>query len=219
MSEYLWEEQKEYPELNPLRTGSIAKEFEVHLNKSKVAAGRNPDLERELKQILEADQRPRLLMDTVGRHYGFNSPQAKPVWDEMRRVDSMNLPKVEQILQLFGYPGKRLVGNKLSSTAWLIIQHSSLSVQEKYLPLIQQAAEQGELDKSNLALLIDRLRLKKGQKQLYGTQVHNGPDGRPSGFEPIEDESNVNKRRTEMGLPPLEEYARHWGFEYVVPEK
>lgn len=33
-------------------------------------------------------------------------------------------------------------------------------------------------------------------------------------FHPIEDEANVDKRRAEIGLGPLEEYARLFGIEY-----
>ncbi|GAB3167151.1 DUF6624 domain-containing protein [Telluribacter humicola] len=219
LSEEIWEDQQERPELAPLRASALAADFQRYLDEKKIAAGRNPDLERELAAIREADQKPRLKMDTVGREYGFNSPQAKPVWEEMVRADSVNLPKIERILQQYGYPGKSLVGEEQSMTAWLVIQHAPLAVQEKYFPLIQKAAQQGELEKSHLALLVDRIRVFKGQKQLYGSQVKNGPDGKPAGFEPIEDEPNVNKRRAEMGLGPLEDYARYFGFEYVLPKE
>ncbi len=37
-------------------------------------------------------------------------------------------------------------------------------------------------------------------------------------FFPIEDEANVNKRRAAVGLEPLEEYAKHFGIDYVLPK-
>ncbi|WP_247237817.1 DUF6624 domain-containing protein [Telluribacter sp. SYSU D00476] len=217
-SEYLWEEHGEIPELAPLRTSALATNFESFLDERKIAAGRNPSLERELAVILEADRTPRLKIDTLGREYGFDSPLAKTVWKEIARADSVNLPKIERIIKKYGYPGKSLVGEEQSMTAWLVVQHAALAIQEKYLPLIQQAAEQGELDKSCFALLQDRIRVFKGKKQLYGTQVDRSPDGKTA-FVPIEDEPNVNKRRAEVGLPPLEEYAKDFGFEYVVPKE
>ncbi len=102
---------------------------------------------------------------------------------------------------------------RINYTAWLIIQHSPLAVQEKYLPVIQKAAGQGETRKSNVALLTDRIRVFKGQKQLYGTQVSISATGQKS-FDPIEDEVNVNKRRAEIGLGSLEDYAKQFGFDY-----
>jgi hypothetical protein len=47
--------------------------------------------------------------------------------------------------------------------------------------------------------------------------VRNGPDGNPAGFHPIDDELNVNERRASMGLEPLEEYAKRFGFIYRLP--
>ena len=41
--------------------------------------------------------------------------------------------------------------------------------------------------------------------------------GQPIGFEPIDDEVNVDKRRAEVGLLPLATYAKHWGFDYKLP--
>ncbi|GAB4035949.1 DUF6624 domain-containing protein [Spirosoma jeollabukense] len=218
VSEDIWENRKAYPEFDVLRTSPLSADFQNGIDKQKIAEGRNPVLERELKEIFRADNQPRLRIDTIARQYGYNSPQAKPIWEGMRRTDSINLVKVERILQQYGYPGKHLVGEKQDITAWLVIQHSPLAIQEKYLPMIQKAAEQGELGKSNLALLIDRIRVHKGQKQLYGSQVALGADGKNS-FEPIEDELNVDTRRAAVGLPPIKDYARQWGIEYVLPKK
>ena len=218
-SEQVWRGRQSYPEMNRLRSSALAADFQLTLDEQKRLAGRDPVLERELQQIMDADQQPRLLLDSLGRQYGFNSPRLAPLYAQMQQADSLNTIKVEQILQTHGYPGKRLVGNELSITAWLVIQHAPLQLQEYYLPLMQTAAAQGDLLKGNVALLVDRIRLRKGQKQLYGSQVHLGADGKPEGFEPIEEEADVNSRRTQMELPPLEEYARQWGFKYVLPRR
>lgn len=208
-----------FPEFTPLRGSTFATELVRYVNERKIAGGISTDLVRRSQHIYDMDQAIRLRMDTVGRQYGFNSPEAKPIWDKMRQIDSLTLPQIEEIIQQYGYPGKKLVGEKLSITAWLVIQHSNFPTQEKYFPLMQQAAERGDLAKGNIALLDDRIRVFKGQKQLYGSQVQNGPDGKPNGFHPIEDEPNVNKRRASIGLEPLEEYAKRFDFTYTLPKK
>jgi hypothetical protein len=43
-------------------------------------------------------------------------------------------------------------------------------------------------------------------KQVYGTQFHE-VGGKMEPY-PIEDEANVDKRRKEVGLPPLAEYRK-----------
>lgn len=209
----------DYPEFDPLRTDPLRAIVRVEIDKQKIAIGRNLGLERELEQILYADQYPRLRVDTIAKQYGYNSSVVQSINTEMRKADSINVIKIERILDKYGYPGKKLVGDKQSITAWLVIQHAPLALQEKYLPMMEAAAAIGELDKSSLALLIDRIRIRKGKKQLYGSQVHINSAGKPDRFEDIDDEANVNKRRLSMGLQPLEEYAKHWGIEYILPKQ
>ena len=80
--------------------------------------------------------------------------------------------------------------------------------------MLQEAAASGQLSRASVALTVDRIRVSSGQKQLYGSQIKNDANGKPAGFWAIEDEINVNKRRAEVGLPPLETYAHQWGFDY-----
>jgi hypothetical protein len=69
-------------------------------------------------------------------------------------------------------------------------------------------------------MMIDRVKVKKHEKQIYGTQLRFIKDPKTgyitdkSEFEPIEDEKNVNKRRQEVGLQPIEEYAKEMGIVY-----
>ena len=217
--EDVWKSTYKYPEINPLHTIPLEIFFNEYMNAQKINNGYNPTLQKELTQIITLDTIYRVKLDKVGREFGFTSVQAKPLWESISLLDSLNLLEIEVIIKNYGYPGKSLVGGDLSTTAWLIIQHSPLNIQEKYLPMIKNASDKDELPKSCLALLIDRIRVRKGQKQLYGTQVHNGSNGKPESFEPIEDEVNVNQRRQQMELPKLEDYAKHWGFTYTVPRK
>jgi TonB family protein len=129
-------------------------------------------------------------------------------------IDRSNLAKVEKLFAIYGYPGKSL-GEKHQSTAFLVIQHSDQEAQEKYLPLLTKAVEKDELKASSLGILVDRIKMKKGEKQLYGSQLHETKQGIK--IHPIEDESNVNIRRAKIGLQPLEVYLKHWNIDYKVP--
>lgn len=130
-------------------------------------------------------------------------------------LDRLNLTKVERIITRYGYPGRSLVGEQRQAIAFVVIQHSELQTQEKYLPLLTQAAAKGELKASSLAILTDRVRVGRGQKQLYGSQLRETKQGVK--LLPIEDEAQVNQRRAAVGLAPLEDYLRHWHIVYRVP--
>jgi hypothetical protein len=69
-------------------------------------------------------------------------------------------------------------------------------------------------------MLEDRVLVRKGKKQIYGTQVHSGPDtGGKMVLDPIQDEAQVDERRASVGLMPLKEYLKHFGMEYHPPRR
>jgi hypothetical protein len=72
------------------------------------------------------------------------------------------------------------------------------------LPLVRKAYVAGELQAQNYALLQDRVLVGDGKPQIYGTQFKI--IGKELVPDPIEDESNVDQRRAEVGLPSLGEY-------------
>ena len=83
---------------------------------------------------------------------------------------------------------------------------------------MRAAVKKGNARAQELALLEDRVLTNQGKKQIYGSQVKIDSTGKYLFF-PIADEANVNKRRIKVGLGPLEDYAKYFGLEYVLPSK
>jgi hypothetical protein len=54
----------------------------------------------------------------------------------------------------------------------MIIQHSNLNSQEKYLAMIHAAVQAGELSEAPLKMLLDRIYTKKTGKQIFGSQLN-----------------------------------------------
>jgi hypothetical protein len=133
-------------------------------------------------------------------------------------VDSTNLAFVIALIEKYGWVGKSLVGNRGNYAIWLIIQHAGLERQEKYLPLMKASVEKGESRPVDLAYLEDRVLMRQGKKQIYGTQISNNPKTGAQELWPIEDEKNVNTRRSKLELEPMEEYARYFGVDYKLPK-
>lgn len=209
VEEILRDKNNKYPELTQYRGSAFYDYALQRIEAAKKQSGYDEALAAELEIILRDDQALRQRLNGQA-----TEAEQQEIWRQIAELDSLNLLKIERIFAEHGYPGKSKVGSSLSSAAFLVIQHAGLAHQEKYFPLLEAAANAGELEKSSLALLIDRIRMRKGEKQLYGTQVTD-PDGDGKwDFHPIEDEENVDKRRAEMGLGPLAEYARRFGIEY-----
>jgi hypothetical protein len=118
-----------------------------------------------------------------------------------------------------GWLGPNEVGTLGNITIFLVIQHADQKTQEKYLPMMQDAVKNGKAYGSQLALLEDRVALRQGRKQIYGSQINRDSQTGKYFIEPIEDEVNVNKRRVAVGLEPLEDYVRQWNIDYQLPVK
>jgi hypothetical protein len=78
--------------------------------------------------------------------------------------------------------------------------------QKEMLPLLRDAYRAGELPGRFYALLLDPVLVREGKPQIYGTQAKGQWKDHEPVLEPIEDEANVDRRRAEVGLPPLAEY-------------
>ena len=144
--------------------------------------------------------------------------------EKQGRVSKPNLPKksdsgpdktaaersarICQILNTSPWPGKSVVGEEAASD-WMALIKAYVSVpqQRDLLPVISAGLNNGEIPKdSELAAFVDRLRLRVGQPQLFGTQLTE-----QDGFivlYPLESEQNVDALRKEYGMEPLADHLR-----------
>ena len=107
-----------------------------------------------------------------------------------------------------GWPKESVVGTEAAEAAFLIVQHAvhDTMFQARMLVLVTEAARTKEASPQSVALLTDRLMVRRGQPQRYGTQA-SLREGRIV-LDPIADSINVDVRRAQIGLPPLQEYLR-----------
>jgi len=118
--------------------------------------------------------------------------------------DVWNIHRLEEIVAECGWPDAELVGQKAALGAFLVLQHAPLDLQLRYFPLIREAAEKGQLVTGTLPLLEDRILVRKGLPQSYGTQFSNGCE-----LYEIADSDSVDERREAAGLPSLKEYVAY----------
>lgn len=172
----------------------------------------------QLDSVFIMDQKYRNKLGEMEKKFGLKSTELNSLWDTIKYYDSLNLLKVTKILDTYGWLKTALIGSKANDALFLVIQHSNINTMEKYLSMMKEAVKNGNAKGSSLALLIDRIEMYHGRKQIYGSQIQgNNVDGYK--IYPIEDEKNVNKRRAEMGLVPLEDYVKkYWGINYVLPD-
>lgn len=130
----------------------------------KAEAKLNKPLIAQLDTILKEDQNYRIQMDTIIKRYGWESPQMKANIALLNKADSVNLIEVKNILDEYGWLGPDVIGGSGNITLFLVIQHADQATQEKYLPMMREAAKNGKAPPGNLALLEDRVALGQGKK-------------------------------------------------------
>lgn len=186
-----------------IRSVSLAN---YHLGQQAKQLRANRQLEAELAEIIRNDQEPRNRIMEAWRNHPNDSALHRTIAAEVLRNDSINLAKVCRILDHDGFVGKDKVGEECIAF-WLVIQHSPLEYQQKYIPLFRAAAINGDLPKEAIALMEDRIAVWSGRAQIYGSQGSVNDKGI---FIPAEilDPTNVDARRAEMGLQPLSEYVK-----------
>jgi len=190
----------------------------VKSNKEKAEANLNKPLVALLDTIYNEDQVDRRNIDTIQKQFGWQSKQMDSLWKKINYQDSVNLIRVKNIIETYGWLGPDEVGRQGATTIFLVIQHADSLTQVTYVPKMREAVTKGKAQAQNLALLEDRILTTQGKKQIYGSQVRQNKDTGKNEFFPIQDETNVNKRRAAVGLQPLEEYAKFFGIEYVLPK-
>ncbi len=165
------------------------------------------DLPKLLTEIRQDDQEIRMEEDV-----------SKIDFDLMREQDFNNLGKVISIIEQCGMPTSNDVDKQHIETIFLVLQHSSLKYQKAYFSLLENSAKNGDLTKSSIAKLKDRMLVNQGKPQIYGTQLKIDIESNTSTLYEIEQPEFVNKRRKEVGLEPLQEYLKKYNIEFNVKQ-
>ena len=126
--------------------------------------------------------------------------------EEMERIDSRNLRLVDSILR-DGIPAG--LAEKSYDAIWIIIDHAPLDVQKKRLPMLKHAAKEGFISPNRMATLSDRIAMREGRRQRFGTQSYQTVvDGKPVLYIwPVRNARRLNVRRQQINTCTIEEYV------------
>ncbi len=158
-----------------------------------------------LEHIFETDQYYRKLWHLATQQIPFDSARVELLAQIAIAQDYKNMNDVSKELKQNGFPKVEEVGNFATSAIWLVFQHGSLEKQKEFLSIARVAVKQGNLKPMYLATLEDRINIREGKPQKYGTQ--RGPDGKLC---PLLDKSKVDEWRKEVGLPPMKEMYKDY---------
>lgn len=169
-------------------------------------------LKSELLEILRNDQVYRNKRRKLEQKFGIGSRQVEENIRQTSVQDSINLLKIEKLLDEKGWVGPSEVGEEAASAIFFVLQHSDNKTRQKYLSLMQKAVSDGKETQAHLAMFTDRMAVDEGVPQTYGTQMHYDKESASWHVYPIGEPDTINHRRKEVGLPPMELYVSHWSI-------
>lgn len=168
------------------------------------------ELSAEIAEMVGPDQALRFGSDIVRKKaIRWEDVEAHPLFKrKLAKIDGENAKKIKAIIQKIGWPKVSEYGEYTARNTWLLVQHmdSDVHFQESVLLKMEVLLKSSEVNKSDYALLYDRVKINRGHPQLYGSQGDCvGKEWKPK---EMVDPKNVDKRRKEMDLQPISEYQQ-----------
>jgi hypothetical protein len=152
--------------------------------------------------------RPMVAADQAVRE-NLTFPWTPQAIERMEIVDRANTLDARRILKHCGWPRANKDGAEASNSMWLLVQHAdrNRSFQKAALQAMSRAVDDGDASPKDFAYLSDRISTAEGRAQLYGTQLKMERCGVLEFFK-MDRREDVERRRAQIGLPPLDEYEK-----------
>ena len=162
---------------------------------------KNPELARLIDNLKAEDQKPYERVK-IGE---ITAAQAER---DFQAVTVKNLVELKRIVKKYGYPSHSLIGESSSHNFWLMVQHadSDLNFQKSLLKMMLGEVKKNNASARDYAYLVDRVRINSGKPQLNGSQIIVKDASKGYELKPVFKPAELNQRRQQMGLPPVEEY-------------
>ncbi|OIQ30424.1 MAG: hypothetical protein BM564_03395 [Bacteroidetes bacterium MedPE-SWsnd-G2] len=173
-----------------------------------------------LDTIWDTEQTPITKRDSLMRIYGDESELYQEQQNLVKANHIINEKKVTQYLDTYGWPEPERSGERGNWTICNVIQHSDNAVRIKYLPMMREAVKANKLEPRFLVRAEDRIATERGDLQIYGGQMKYYPETKSFNLWPVYDPENIDKRRAEIGLGPIDEFLKlRFDFEWNLEEQ
>jgi len=175
---------------------------------NKIPNSEKEKITSELDSIFNIDQK----YAGAPFEYLIKKYEIKEAWKifEMKR-DSIcldNQIKIKELYSKYGYLGYDKVGKEYSKKFWITIQHADndIKFQKRMLKELEKEIQKNNAEKSNYAMLEDRIAVNLNQKQRFGSQVTYNEEGQTIPKNGLLDTINIDSLRIEYNLPSFKEY-------------
>jgi len=81
---------------------------------------------------------------------------------------------------------------------------------------MREVVKMGNARAGSLALLEDRVALRQGKRQIYGSQIGRDQKTGKHYVSPLIDPDNVDQRRKRVGLGSIADYVKMWNMTWDI---
>jgi len=177
------------------------------------AASTDPRLQELFARAIR-DQVPRIVAFGDGAQPFLEglSETARQRWPSMQSlalVDCNNTAWIRAQIAEHGWFDLSRYGERADEAAWLMVQHADRTpaFQGEMLPFLEERAATGETSARRVAYLWDRVAVKEGRPQRYGTQM-NCENGQATPIGGLDDPEHVEERLAALGMNSFGFYQR-----------
>jgi len=163
---------------------------------------------QELAEMSENDQnvRPERLMELQRKKVKTHSDslEIQEIMKQMNQIDSVNLQKMFDIIEKYGFPNTRLIGDNRTDLSYFRLSTSGITVMlmhcfesQKLQEILIQSVRKGECEPFVYGSFVDRRMLEERKKYIFAIYTNTTDDR-------IFDLENLDNRRLSIGMPTRE---------------
>ena len=159
-----------------------------------------------IDSLYQVDQSIQMEIMEAGQN--GESERLEALFNQELEIFERHIPILKDIYNQIGYPGIDLIGEEGSGQFFTLVQHADADVafQAAMLEELTKELHKGNVNPKDYAFLTDRVSIAQNNYQIYGTQVQYNTTHAQAFPRALKDSLEVNKRRKEIGLEPIEYY-------------
>ena len=168
----------------------------------------NKNLTKELTKMVEEQTK-------LNQKISSNAYRNQALIAEYNKLSGIHTLRLCQIFKENGWLTEKLIGEDGFSAVLFLIQNSRLyKAQTEFYPILIAAAKNELISKQVLANIVDSVRVRTGQPQIFGTQAKFKDD--VIYLYPLLNEDKVDEWRKQYDLQPLNIFIKQLELRYIM---
>ncbi|OOG70628.1 hypothetical protein B0E43_18765 [Algoriphagus sp. A40] len=162
----------------------------------------NFQMDSFLRHLFVMDQKFRIELNENKISDSIDRAERRKIYGKMDKADKINYTLLKRIHGKFGWPSNKVFSDSAVDASFFITLHYRGHDLDYLTPLIEESFSKKEIKNDHYAILTDRVLLRYGKSQKFGTHCRMTRDGTVD-FTSLPDTSGINQNRREIGLKEL----------------